>query len=353
MSDPNTERRHGARPGPNADGPGRTAAPEAARSSEEPSPERSLLASVVTDPGHLPEILAEFAVRRMGPAVPGTIARLRRNHPGATEAELRARVVARGRRAVVAEGSLVGGPFLVLIPLAFCAALLRQARTVLELAALDGRDPTAATRGAELLVVQGVYGDTRQAREALARKDRAAGARARRTRWTALWDVTVRMARLLGLLTPGYESDGSEDTGRRVGRIAVEAWRWLLLGMVVLVGLVAPLVWLPYMAVVYRRADVRLTHRVLAFYFAATEPAPDHRIPRLEPEVVAAALRALLSLLVPLVLIAVTFLTGLRIAGSRWPVLGIVLATASVAVGGLWYGYRRRRHAPSRHAQKR
>ncbi|MDX2935426.1 hypothetical protein [Streptomyces ipomoeae] len=314
--------------------------PRTAGSRKEPSPERSLLASVVTDPGHLPELLADFAVRRIGPAVPEAIASLRRGHPDATEAELRARVVARGRRTVVSEGSIVGGPFLVLVPLAFCAALLRQARTVLELAALDGRDPTASARAGELLVLQGVYENTRQAQDALNRAPRPVGAPARWRRWAALWTVTLRMAHLLGILAP---ADESQDAGRRVRRVAVQAWRWLLLGVVFLVGLIAPLVWLPYMAVVYRRADARLADRVLAYYFADTAPAPRRRTSRLEPEVMAAVLRALISLLVPLVLTAVTFLTGLRIAESRWPVLGITLATASAGVGALWYWRRHRR----------
>ncbi|MGW5732969.1 MULTISPECIES: hypothetical protein [Streptomyces] len=294
---------------------------------------------MITDPGHLPELLADFAVRRIGPAVPEAIASLRRSHPQATEAELRAHVVARGRRSVVAEGSFVGGPFLVLIPLAFCAALLRQARTVMELAALDGRDPTASARAGELLVLQGVYETTRQAQDALDRTPRAAGAPARWRRWSALWTVTLRMARLLGILAPTEEN---QEAVRRLRELAVQTWRWLLLGMVFLVGLVAPLVWLPYMAVVYRRADARLADRVLAYYFGATVPAP-RRASRLEPEVLGAVLRALLSLLVPIVLTAVAFLTGLRIAQSRWPVLGITLATASAGVGALWYWRRHRR----------
>lgn len=305
-----------------------------------PSPERSLLASVVTDPGHLPELLADFAVRRMGPTVPETIASLRRDHPTATEPELRARVIARGRRTVVSEGSLVGGPLLVLVPVAFCAALLRQARTVLELAALDGRDPRASARAGELLVLQGAHEDTRQAQRALAGTGHAVGSPGRWKRWTALWHVTLRMARLLGLLTPG---NGSQAPGRRIRRVAVQAWRWLLLGVVFLVGLVAPLVWLPYMAMAYQRADARLADRALAYYFADTAPASRHRASRPEPEVVAAALRALFSLLVPLAVTAVTFLTGLRIADSRWPVLGIALATASAAVGALWYWHHHRR----------
>ncbi|MFF6785062.1 hypothetical protein [Streptomyces sp. NPDC012510] len=317
--------------------------PDIAEPREESSLDRSLLASVVTDPGHLPETLAGFAVRHIGPAVPEAVDRLRRNHPDATEAELRTRVIARGRRAVVSEGSLVGGPFVVLIPVAFCAALLRQARTVLELAALGGRDPTASDRAGELLVLQGVYETTRQARDALDRTGRAAEAPARWRRWAALWRVTLRMAHFLGVLAPG---DEGQDAGPRARRGAVQAWRWLLLGVVFLVGLVAPLVWLPYMAVVYRRADARLAGRVLAYYSADTTPAPRHRISRLEPEATATALRALLSLLVPLALTTATFLTGLRIAGSRWPVLGIALATASTVVGALWYWRRHRRARP-------
>ncbi len=315
--------------------------PRAEGSRKEPFPERSLLASVVTDPRHLPELLADFAVRRVGPGVPEAIASLRRSHPDATEAELRGRVVARGRRAVVSEGSIVGGPFLVLVPLAFCAALLRQARTVLELAALHGRDPTASARAGELLVLQGVYEDTGQAQEALTRTGPAAGATARWRRWAALWNVTLRMARILGILAP---SDDGQDAPRRVRRGAVQAWRWLLLGVVFLVGLVAPLVWLPYMAVVYRRADASLAGRTLVYYFADPAPAPRRRrTSRIEPDVMAAVLRALISLLVPLVLTVVTFLTGLRIAESRWPVLGITLATASAGVGALWYWRRHRR----------
>ncbi|MGV9451566.1 hypothetical protein [Streptomyces sp. NPDC003635] len=312
---------------------------------QDSSLERSLLASIVTDPGHLPELLAAFAVRRMGPAVPRVVEQLRHHHPDVTDVELRGLVIARGRRAVVSEGSLVGGPFIVLIPVAFCVALLRQARTVLELAALDGRDPTASARAEELLVLQGVYEDTRQARDALARTPRAADAPGRWRRWAALWDVTLRMARLLGVLAPG---EGGEDAGGRVRRFAVQAWRWLLLGLVLLVGFVAPLVWLPYMAMSYQRADARLARRVQTYYFGHPAPAARRRrISRPQPEVIAAAVRALVSLLVPLALTAVTFLAGLRIADSHWPVLAIVLAAGSAGVAGLWYRRHHGRRASS------
>ncbi|MBE8475592.1 hypothetical protein [Streptomyces justiciae] len=306
---------------------------------------RSLLREVRADPQHLPEILALFAVRRLGPVARRTMAGL----PDAEPAALQARVVARGTRATVAEGSFVGGPFLLLVPVAFCAALLRQARTILELAALDGRDPTTRGRAAELLVLQGVYDDVERADAALdarcgeraglsksaedpADADPVAGGRLRRP--VALWNLILRMARLLGLITP------AQTTGRRPR--LVQAARWLLLGVVFVVGLVAPLVWLPYMAMSYERATAGLMDRAVRFYFA--EPSPTGRRRRhLSPGALAGAVRAVLSLLVPVVLFLGVLAGDLRLAGSNWPVLGIVLTASSLAVGGMWLWRRKRR----------
>ncbi|MEU8764122.1 hypothetical protein [Streptomyces sp. NPDC048659] len=249
------------------------------------------------------------------------MARLRAEHPGEPPERLRARIVARGSRAATSEGAFVGGPFLVFIPIAFCAALLSQARMMLELAALEGRDPSDPERTAELLVLQGVYEDTDAARAGLA-APHAPPAR-RPGRIAALWELTLRMARLLGLATP------AEGPARLLVRIG----RWLLVAVVFLVGLVAPLVWLPYMADSYHRSTARVADRAALFYSGAKLP---RRSGRLDPAMVFAALRAVASLLVPLVALAVVALTDARIADRRWPVLGITLFTASMAVGGWW-----------------
>jgi hypothetical protein len=298
----------------------------------------SLLRTLLADPHHLPEHLALFALRHMGPLARRSLERHRARSPGASADELRLAVVTRGHRDTVTEGAFVGGPFLLLVPVAFCAALLNQARTVLELAGLDGRDPTSPERAAELLVLLGVYENVTDAAAALAALD-AAGAPPRRSllRPKALWAVTLRMARLLGLVTPREES---EPTGLR--KAAVVTGRVLLLVLVFVVGLVAPLVWLPYMAVSYHRATGRLTDRAARFYF---DKAPGLRAARRARGLSAASLRAGLSALPPLLLTLLVVLAGTRLHDARWPVLGAGLFLASLATGAFWYLRRSRRAA--------
>ncbi|MFF8507487.1 hypothetical protein ACF064_05285 [Streptomyces sp. NPDC015492] len=295
----------------------------------------SLLKEVVADPGRLPESLASFALRHLGPGAGPTVERLRAAHPEADAAALRSLIATRGRRAVTAEGAFVGGPFLLLIPVAFCGALLTQARTVLEIAAAEGRDSAAPERAAELLVLQGVYGDTGTARAALDRAGARPGAGGDRGRLTAFLDLIARMARLLGLVTP---DDGA---GRwvRVGR-------WALLGTVFLVGLVAPLVWLPYMASGYYRGTTRMTDRAVVFYVGYADPRPPRGV-RLDPYMARAGLRAVGSVLLPAAALLLVIVTDIRIAGGRWPVVGIVLTTSCLLSGGWWLWRHHRRRSRS------
>ncbi|MEU9860718.1 hypothetical protein AB0D99_07580 [Streptomyces sp. NPDC047971] len=258
--------------------------------------------------------------------------RLRRQHPRATPAELRAMTAERGRRAVTAQGSFVGGPFILLVPFAFCGALLLQARTVLELAGLEGRNTTDPERAAELLVLQGVYEDTDAALAGLrAPRAPADRERPRPGRIAALRYLVVRMARLLGILVP------DDDDGRsRLVRVG----QWVLLGVVFLVGLVAPLVWMPYMGISYYRGTTRMMDRVVLFYVGSRDTrAP--RSGRLRPEMVAAGLRALASVLVPVVGVALVLVTDLKLGGARWPLIALLLIVCPVVVGGLWLWRRR------------
>ncbi|MFJ6939840.1 hypothetical protein [Streptomyces sp. NPDC101132] len=311
---------------------------------------RWLLRAVLADPGHLPEILASFASRRLGSAAARTVAKVRADHPDAGAEELRGMVASRGRRIVVTEGSFVGGPFIVVIPFAFCAALLAQLRMCLELGALAGRPATSPDRTAELLVIQGVYPDIPAARAALeklaARTDRDGDLSPppgpRPSRVAALWSLVKRMAYLLGLLGP------EEDTSRLIVKIG----RWVLVGLVFLVGMVAPLVWIPYLGWSYHRSTGELAARTVAFYGAATPAEAAEAVAEVhptaaDPGMVAAALRTLSSLLVPVGAVILVFVAA--VDDSRWPLAAVTVTVLSLAVGAIWYVRHRMRHRRPSH----
>ncbi|MFF3320067.1 hypothetical protein ACFYV5_31860 [Streptomyces sp. NPDC003035] len=159
---------------------------------------------------------------------------------------------------------------------------------MLELAGIENRDTTDPERAAELLVLQGVYEDTEAAGAGLRVRPAPApadGTPRRSGRIAALRDLIPRMARLLGIVTP------ADDTRSRLALLG----QWSLTGLVFLTGLVAPLVWLPYMAVSYHRATTRLTDRATLHYFGSRDPRPTHTA-RLQPEMVPNGLRALGSI---------------------------------------------------------
>ncbi|MEU6238041.1 hypothetical protein [Kitasatospora sp. NPDC047058] len=279
----------------------------------------------------MPEELAVFGVRHRGPRAARRVAALRAEYPDAPRSELVRRVVDRARRVSETEGAFIGGPFLWMAPFAFCTALLTQGQLMLELAALAGKDPTAPARTAEILVLQGAYPDLDAAERALAAGPPASGSGSRRR---GFFSLIWRMARLLGLT--------SEDEVPPPSRWRTAA-EWLLVGVVLLIGMVVPLVWLPYMGFSYHRATNKLAARAVAFNFGGdpAEWSEEHRA-RTDPGIVAAAARAVYSLLVPVAAVIVIAVADIRVAGSQWPVLTIALFTLSGVVGVVWY--RRHRH---------
>ncbi|MFB7512431.1 hypothetical protein [Streptomyces sp. NPDC056144] len=293
---------------------------------------RFVLRAALADPGHLPELLANFAVHRLGRRADASVARARAAHPEAGEAELRTMVITRGRRVSQSEGAFVGGPLIVLAPFAFCAALLTQSRMMLELGALAGREATDPARAAELLVIQGVYPDEERAAAALA--DAAVKARPDTSpgRAAALVILVKRMAYLLGIVTPDP----------RPVSVAVRVWRWVLVGAVLLVGFVAPLVWLPYLGYSYHRATQDLGERASRYYLGETV-SPSEDATRARPALVGGILNALLSLLVPIGTVVFLVLADVRLMGSQYPAIVVALVVLSMAVNVAWYLRRRRR----------
>ncbi|MEV5238059.1 hypothetical protein AB0K89_02835 [Streptomyces cinnamoneus] len=304
---------------------------------------QALLPMIWADPQHMPEQLAFFAVRRFGPRADAAVARRRQHKPLAGADELRGDAVAHGTRMTIADGAVLGGPFMVLMPVSFVAALLSQARMVLELAALAGHDPRSEQRVADLLVLQDVYPSTEAADEALTRVKRSPpGGRGRLPRRTR-WSLVIRMAEILGIM-------GGGEKRSRLQRVTSTA----LIAALFVVGWVLPLIWVPALAVIYRQNTLRLGAKAVQFYTpGAVGDRVRHRrrfthVPSTAG--VAALLRFCALAVAPLVAAAVVALAGVRLAGGFWGTGLLVLVAVSLLVAGVWFVRRRARVSGRRDA---
>ncbi|MGC9669327.1 EcsC family protein [Planosporangium sp. 12N6] len=141
---------------------------------ELPTPARpALWPTVKANPGYAAELLALACVEQLGPQARAQLAWLRDTYPHATAGGLARIATARAVRQARTQGALAGllGPTAVLA--ATAGLLWTQARLVLDLAAVYGRDPADRDRAGELLVLLRVHPDLGAAREALDAASRA------------------------------------------------------------------------------------------------------------------------------------------------------------------------------------
>ncbi|MEU8549174.1 hypothetical protein [Streptomyces roseoverticillatus] len=303
---------------------------------------QALLPMIWADPQHMPEQLAFFAVRRFGPRAAASVARRKQGRPAAGDDELRQEAITHGTRMTIADGAVLGGPFIVLMPVSFVAALLAQARMVLELAVLSGHDPRSEQRVADLLVLQDVYPSTEAATEALNEvKRRPPGGRGRIPRRTR-WSLVVRMAAILGLL-----GGGKQSTFQRVVSSAP-------IVVLFLVGMVLPLIWVPALAVIYRKNTLRLGVKAVQYY----TPGAAGDVLRHRKRIVhmpgtaglAAVLRVLAFAVAPFAAAVAAAAAGFRLAGGFWGTFLLVLVAVSLIAASLWFVRRRSRRREEEHA---
>jgi hypothetical protein len=244
----------------------------------------------------------------------------------------------------MAEGAFVGGPFIVLIPVAFCAALLAQAQMAIELAAVNGYAPEDEMRAADLLVLQGAYDSASDAQAGLARMTRdPESRRGKRLPRGSRIGMVKRMAYLLGLLGP---DDAKPSRLRSAFNIA-------LVSVVFLVGLVLPLVWVPYMAWAFRKSSLRMGTRAAAYYGerrSAEAGVTVRKAPAVRIAMTAGVVRMVLLIALPIVVAVIALLTDADIGGGRWVSAGVLLIAISAVTTLAWFGYRWWRHRRRRRA---
>ena len=171
----------------------------------------------------MPEHLALWSLKRFGPRASSAVEKLRAANPHAESGALERAVIERQTRVSMAEGAFSGGPFLALIPVAFCAALLAQAQMAFELATLAGHAPDDEMRAADLLVLQGAYASTADASAALEKVARDPKSReGKRLPRGTRWSMIKRMAYMLGVMGP--ERREAEPAALRVGERSSSGW---------------------------------------------------------------------------------------------------------------------------------
>jgi hypothetical protein len=293
----------------------------------------AVLRIVWADPQHMPEHIATWSLAHFGPRADAAVAKLRRQHPDADQDELERRVIERQTKVAMTEGAFVGGPFIVLMAVGFCAALLAQAQMVFELAAVSGRDPKDQMRVADLLVLLEAYPTTEAANAGLATMTRDPKLHEgkklpRGTRWSTI----MRMAFLLEVL-------GTSDDRSRLRA----TMGWIGVGVLFVVGFALPLVWVPYMAYSSRKFTVRLGRRARAYY-SSTESGDAgvvvQRRQTLQIGGTVALGRTLLLVLVPIVVALVALLTGFSAGNGSWVDSGLLLIALSLLATLAWFGYR-------------
>jgi hypothetical protein len=304
----------------------------------------ALLRVLWADPKNMAEHVALWSLKYFGPRAESAVERLHASHPNAQQEELEQLAVQHQTRVCMTEGAFLGGPFIVLLPVAFCAAMLGQAQMAFELAAINGYSATDRMRAADLLVLQGAHATTEEAGVALdrvTRAEREGGRLPRGTRWAML----KRMAFLLGLLAaPGTPKPS----------LLVSITRWTALGVTLIVGLILPLVWVPYMAISMRRAALQMGQRGRTFYAEQRTEETGVTVTRtpltVNVGIDAGFVRMVLLVVAPIVIALIALVSDWHIGGGRWLTTLITLLVFSVVATLGWLGFRwlrRNRHRRS------
>jgi len=293
----------------------------------------ALFRLVWADPQYMPEHIATWSLARFSPIAGRAVDKFRAREPTPDREQLEQLVITRQTRIAMTEGAFVGGPFVLLLPIAFCGALLAQGQMVFELAAVAGYDPTDHTRAAEILVLLEVYPTVEEASAALEQMAKHPSEAGKKLPRGTRWKMIMRMAYLLQVLGTGPERS-------RLRYIL----GWCGLIVLFVVGIVLPLVWVPYMAYVTRRGTLLLGNRARVYY--AEKEAGDagvvvrQRPMRVRVGGLAAFARTTILVVTPIVAALIGILTGFDFQGGRWVSAILLLIGISALATAAWFTFR-------------
>ncbi len=264
------------------------------------------------DPQHLPERLIVLAQKRLAGNAWEWGQHILAEQPNATPEEIIAQVNPQLERFARVNGALAGTPFLIALVPAYVSVLWEEARMVMAIASLNGRDPREPEFAGELLALRGLYETPGEAMAELQRlsedpvetkktredEDSAKG-------WFASWSGLVyRILILAGFLSPSKKEDDPDRRSKLMTAVSLAG------GLTIyLITCLVPVTFMILMSWSCE-SDVRtLTDRSSAWYGEGLER--DNRrfsLKKLRTRdesglTITRALLALLSLAIPMVLI--------------------------------------------------
>jgi hypothetical protein len=286
------------------------------------------------DPHHIPERLTIYTVGRQADAARAWAQRARDAAPESSPAVLadgpRRRTITTAR----IDGAVAGTPFFIALVPAYIAFLQQEMRLHLRVAALYGHDPADPRVAADFLVLRGVHDDPEQALAEL-EKVRATPLPpvGERTPLRSWYQAVIRVLILAGFMSPP-EPQAGPSSGRekamRVVRAVVGTLIWALTWVV-------PVTFMIVMSWACESDARRFGRRVTGHYadqdedIATAIATADRGAGGSRALSVARAALVVLSLALPLALIAATVLNGHGPLGVNLPqAAGALLALALV-----------------------
>ncbi len=297
----------------------------------------ALVRLALYDPGHLPERLTIYSVDKHADGARSWAERARVAEPGVPLAALAERQRRRTVGTARIDGAVAGTPFFIALVPAYIAFLRQEVRFHLRVAALYGKDPVDPQVAADFLVLRGVHKDRAKA---LAELDVVRAnplpPQRKRTPLKSWYQAVVSVLILAGFMQ-APETDG--PTHLTAGRKVLRAVRFVVAAGIWVLTWVVPVTFMILMSWTCESDARRFGQRVMTLYadedadIAAAMTRADRRGGGNRAVTVARGMIVVLSVALPLALIASTVLAGTGPLGIDLPKTAGALAALALVIG--------------------
>jgi hypothetical protein len=296
-----------------------------------------LIRLALYDPAHIPERLTIYSVDKQAEGARTWAQRAREAEPETPLAVLadtqRRRTVSTAR----VDGAVAGTPFFIALVPAYIAFLRQEVRFHLRVAALYGEDPADPGIAADFLVLRGVHKDTERALAELAVvRASPIPAHRERTPLKSWYEAVVSILILAGFMQ-APEEDG--PTQLTASQKLLRAVRFVVAGTIWILTWVVPITFMIVMSWACESDARRFGQRVMTRYadedadIAVAVARADRKAGGNRALTVARGALVVLSVALPLALIASTMLAGTGPLGIDLPKAAGALAALALVIG--------------------